>query len=366
MGLAMRATLITLAWALLWFGRMVCAAEPAVKFEFPEPKSPQLKREWKKEMENRAEDQNAAEFFDKLFLWPRPLVISIEECNAKKTFYSSKGSKITMCYETLLDLREQARKRFPKPTERAFAERMEEVALFLLLHELGHAVIDMFAVKFSGREEDVADQIATKILLAFADPELKVSAVAWYFEQGENPIVEDALADAHSLDRQRLYNVLCWAYGSNTEKYAQLAEDIPELQARSSGCKHEYKKLAEWFAETLKPYLGALGTALLLDTSASEPRSAPNIKRQPEASVDGNRFEVAQGGSYAHPRYPGYVLSLNGSRVSILLPPGAQGVAWDMRQLPESEWAPLTEPNGRAVPVQLMRNGNRLFARWVQ
>lgn len=347
--------------------------EPEIKWEFREPKSAQFKRLWKEARDDKDKGlETFSAVFSKLLVFPRTLTIAAEECGAKGTFYSAKDSRVTLCYEVLKDLEDRARKRYPKAVERGLADQLSGgVGAFLLFHELGHALIDMFDLKSGGREEDVADQIATQMLVTSAQGEVILPAVTWYFEQSESVVNDDALADEHSLDRQRLYNVLCWAYGSDTEKYAHLAEEIQELRGRASRCKNEYAKLSKWFEEAMKPHLDPEGIAELQRlggggaTPAPQP-ATPTPSPATPAPANVTQFEVAQGGFYAHPKYPAYIFTLTGAIVSMTSPyPGDQPSSWNALALPESQWVPLIDNLGRPVPVMLMRSGEHLFAQWM-
>ncbi len=363
----MRRSLMVIAAAALCAVLDAAAVEPEIKFDFPEPKSAQFKRLWKEATEDK--DKGLELFtavFSKLLVFPATLTISVEECGATKSFYSAKSHKITMCYEVAKDLQDRARKKYPKAAERGLADQLSGgVFGFLLFHELGHALIDLFKLKSGGREEDVADQIATRMLATSAQGEVMLPAVAWYFEENEGVVSEDALADEHSLDRQRLYNVLCWVYGSNTEKYAHLAEEIQELRGRASRCKDEYTKLSEWFEEAMKPHLDPVGIAELRRLAGGD-ASTPSTPAPQQPQPNANQFEVAQGGFYTHPKYPAYIFTLIGAMVSMTTPyPADQPTTWNALALPESQWMPLNDYLGRPVPVMLMRSGEHLYAQWM-
>ena len=127
-----------------------------------------------------------------------------------------------------------------KPGNELSAEEfMLANALWTLLHETAHAVIDELDILFLGSEEDAADQLATIALLR-GDPDFdlseKISAadaviaaatawrVEWELEQREER--ETTYWDSHSLSIQRFYNMMCLLYGSDPQKYAQIAGQL--------------------------------------------------------------------------------------------------------------------------------------------
>src|SRR6185295_9743128 len=95
--------------------------------------------------------------------------------------------------------------------------------LFIVLHETAHAVFAVLAVPVLGREEDAADQVAayaaTRLGGDFAERMLRAAAFMYDTDSARKP-GEDDFADVHGLDRQRFYNVLCLAWGSDPKRYA--------------------------------------------------------------------------------------------------------------------------------------------------
>ena len=61
-------------------------------------------------------------------------------------------------------------------------------------------------------------------------------------------------ADEHSMDAQRFYNVVCWVFGHNPDKYQNMI-DNPLPQQRALRCPTEYTRLATSWLSLLKPYL---------------------------------------------------------------------------------------------------------------
>jgi hypothetical protein len=344
------------------------AQERKIKFEMLEPKSPQFKHLWKEAREDKSHGlEMFSSTFSKILKLPSALTISIEECGGKKAFYRAKDKKITLCYEVALDLERRSRKQYPKITERELADQIAGGAfLFLLFHEFGHALIDMLELKSGGREEDVADQVSMKMLLSMsAEAKGILSGVLWYFESGDSLATEDALADEHSLDKQRLYNIMCWTYGSDTDAFAYLAEEVQELRARATHCKDEYKKVTQWFEAAIQPHLDLQGIAEVQRTGATTQPTA-QVPQHPGSEPELGQFEVAQGGFYSHPKYPAYVFTLLGAIVSMTTPePAGQPSNWNALVLPESQWIPLSDVLGRSIPVMLMRSGEHLYARWM-
>ena len=118
----------------------------------------------------------------------------------------------------------------PLSARQLSAEEREEADLFvlgntvfILYHELGHALIDQLGLPVLGREEDAADNLASIMMIPEqADPmmdELIIGAAdGWYLGnlwQQEAGNAEPTWWGEHALDMQRFYSVVCLMYGSD-------------------------------------------------------------------------------------------------------------------------------------------------------
>jgi hypothetical protein len=194
---------------------------------------------------------------------PENVAITFRECGTPNAFWDPKSRSINMCYE----LMEQMAEDF-KPIAKSQQDLNDKVSgamTFAFIHELGHCLIDVLHLPSTGREEDAVDQLSTFVLLALngEDGERMAlsGALAWGIQyqriadSGKTAKELDMLwADEHSMDGQRFYNILCWIFGHNPEKYQGLVnKPLPEARARR--CPVEYTKLATAWLTLLKPYL---------------------------------------------------------------------------------------------------------------
>lgn len=62
------------------------------------------------------------------------------------------------------------------------------------------------------------------------------------------------MADVHSLDLQRVYNLRCWIYGSNPEANGDLVADGELPEDRAGGCQEEWPQLDQAWSTLLDPY----------------------------------------------------------------------------------------------------------------
>src|SRR6187399_1025462 len=106
--------------------------------------------------------EKIADSFDEYLDLPQPVRISLAQCGVANAFYNPTDRRITLCYELLVDLS----RRFSADAE---GKGVSSGAVnFVLVHELGHAVIHALDIPVLGREEDAADELAA--LIAIEDP----------------------------------------------------------------------------------------------------------------------------------------------------------------------------------------------------
>jgi hypothetical protein len=207
--------------------------------EYVPPRDDRYQRSYE-EMRRRRLLENLAQALAFIRL-PRPLSLRLDECDGESNaWYDEDEHVATFCYEWLDELLRDG-------AARGGDDAVLGPVVFMYLHEIGHAVFHMLGVPILGREEDAADQLATLILLR-AGPEAArgtLDGAARMFAPGAEPHVPDEseLADVHSLDAQRYYNLLCLVYGSDPDAYAALAKDNRLPPDRADGCEQEYQQV---------------------------------------------------------------------------------------------------------------------------
>ncbi|PYS50505.1 MAG: hypothetical protein DMF68_07015 [Acidobacteria bacterium] len=200
---------------------------------------------------------------------PVDITVIFRECNGKdedgkdedptNAWYNPNNHSITMCYG-LIKKSEDLFKNNEK-TEKDLDEAVLGSTAWTFYHEMGHALIDIYKIAHTGKEEDAADELSTYILISSGDAGEKAAldgAEDFYREASEdNDLSEEQFADVHSLSKQRFYNIICWVYGSNTEKYASLTEGADAIlpQGRAGACEGEYQRIAKAWQNLLASHL---------------------------------------------------------------------------------------------------------------
>ncbi len=179
------------------------------------------------------------------FALPYDVGLGMAECGDPNAFYSAKEKQLTICYELFAFLLEV----FENDTD-----RVAGAFTFIIFHELGHAVIDVYQLPAVGREEDAADQLATLMLIKGADDDgASALAAAEFFDRISGGQLN--FADEHSLNEQRVFNILCWLYGSDPGKYVRIVGSGVLPVDRAERCPDEYKQLERSWIQLLEPHL---------------------------------------------------------------------------------------------------------------
>lgn len=199
---------------------------------------------------NRFLDTIATRLNDSLRI-PSNIVLETAHCPEPNASYSPESRRVTLCYELFRSLSD----RFSSHAGGDYL--VTGTVMFALMHELGHALVDVLRLPITGREEDAVDQLATILLLQQGAPgdSLAFGAVGWFVTNSRSGKLDPmAFADDHGLDSQRVYNIICWIYARDPERYPEIVADGWLPEHRRDKCPAEYQRLAESWRRILAPY----------------------------------------------------------------------------------------------------------------
>ena len=152
-------------------------------------------------------------------------------------------------------------KKLSPETKRQLVEFVIGNTLFVMAHELGHGLINEMNMPVLGRDEDAADSFAIVTALNlgpnFSERVLFEAAKGWVLSSKRDKKQGNVLAfyDEHGLDLQRAYNIICFMFGSDPEKYKALAAETKFPEERQAACPYEWKNTAWSWEEMLKKHL---------------------------------------------------------------------------------------------------------------
>jgi Putative metallopeptidase len=135
--------------------------------------------------------------------------------------------------------------------------------LFVVTHEIGHAVIGEMQMPVLGREEDAADAFAIYAALWFGDDFshriLMEATQGWFLSDRRDRKEGEKLAfyGAHGIDVQRAYQIVCFMVGSDPTRFKELADKTKLPEERRQTCQRDYRNTAWSWDTMLKPHLRA-------------------------------------------------------------------------------------------------------------
>jgi hypothetical protein len=229
-------------------------------------------------------EETAKALNEKLAL-PADVMLTLRECGVADVTWEADKHRISICYELVGAFAELFLSSGKAPDAEQAGAAVAAATLFALLHETGHALIDLYQLPAAGREE-AADQIATLILLGSGKEggTTAVEDASVLLTQERDAGMRARLAripfwSGHGFDEARLSNILCWVYGRDPQAFQELAGDGTLPATRAAGCAAEAERVAKIWAEPLAPYLLRWTLAAPASPAAvsapSEPPSLP-------------------------------------------------------------------------------------------
>ena len=247
-----------------------------IRIQYDPPKNPDLQ-----EIYGRLEDRQFLEKIQRILSplrLPEELTVKTAECGMMNAWYKRENSKptVTVCYELLKNISQSLPKQ-TTPSGITPADAAIGQAVWLVLHEVGHATFDMFRVPIFGHEENAADNFADYIMLQFGKGQARqlIGGAAWAWrgyvaDYRTNPEIREqlaAFASNHGQPQERFYNLMCLAYGADPVTFADLTQDGFLPPSRSPNCKYEYKTLTDAFHQEISPHIDQEMARRVLDTS---------------------------------------------------------------------------------------------------
>jgi hypothetical protein len=200
--------------------------------------------------------------------WPRTLRLELKGCNGEVNAWYS-DAIIFVCYEYLEDAWRTANAS-GRPPAIAREDAFLGPFIFVFLHEASHALFDLLKIPVLGREEDAADQLASyymlqqpheaqrKLILGSAYPyasELGVRRARDLSRPRLTVYQHSAYASEHSTAAQRLYSLLCLAYGSNKKLFADVVDKGYLPTDRAEICEGEYQQVDLAYRTLIAPHV---------------------------------------------------------------------------------------------------------------
>ena len=228
----------------------------------PNPNSPYAGRDtaaaWLEE--TRLLEDNA-EWLSDNYRLPYDVPIMGAECGVENAFYDPVEKTVTLCYE-MVDAVWDAGYDLYAGDPDVMYDFAYNVLDGIILHETGHALVDIYDLPVTGLEEDAVDQFAALIQSRTYDDYdpyyetgqiMMLDMADWwrYSSEGEAPYYWDV----HSLSIQRFYNIACYAYGADPAYNSDLLGFDYLPRDRAETCPYEYEQMSSSWDRLLEGYV---------------------------------------------------------------------------------------------------------------
>jgi hypothetical protein len=217
------------------------------------------------------------------FRLPIDLTLKTLGCDGVANAYYQRP-ELKVCYEYLDDIK----RNMPNETTEAGITPGDAVIgqfFYAVAHEMGHAVFDLYNVPLFGGPEDAADQFAAYMMLQFGKDEARrlIGGAAYSYRNFVHDpkfiVPLEAFSNMHGAPQQRLYNLLCIAYGADSTLFSDVVEKGHLPQKRATTCKAEYREVAFAFRQLIAPYVDQERMKQVFDKTWLPDVSAPSIHR---------------------------------------------------------------------------------------
>lgn len=194
------------------------------------------------------------------FRLPHDVDVVANECNEINAFYHPHNHTVTICYEFVED---QYDLWYEFGDDPEYADQFAmNILTEVFYHEMGHAIVDVYNLPYTGLEENVADQFAALILSLTYDGETgHTIGQDMLYDVGNHYLWSEqrdggppAYWDTHGTNMQRFYNISCWAYGADPGYNQDLIDKGWLPEDRAYWCQDEYKKIDQAFSSLLAYY----------------------------------------------------------------------------------------------------------------
>ena len=252
-----------------------------IRIEYYPPKNPALQAVYE-----RVKERKALEKFQELFSpfrLPIELTLQTGDCEGASNAWYNRPA-ISVCYEYLNEILQSV----PKETTKAGvtpADAMIGQLVYVLAHEMGHAVFDILGIPIFGNAEDAADHFSVYIMLQFGKDQSRplilgaAHSYKKYLQSSEVTAPLAAFSDVHAPPAQRFYNLICLAYGAHATLFADVVDKGYLPKERASSCKREYDQVAVAFRDLIVPHLDQQLARQVLDKTWLPDVKAPAAQK---------------------------------------------------------------------------------------
>ncbi len=277
---------------------------------------------------------------------PFDVAVVAGECDEVNAFWAPSISAIIMCYELVNFLHEIFRGVTSSSQE--LQNAVYGALEFIFYHELGHALISIYRIPFTGREEDAVDQFST-LILSGSDlgVEAALSGASFFYLMGEQYADELVFWGEHSLEQQRFYDIVCLVYGSNPSKYQHLVRQETKgflltnpsgylPKQRADRCPSEYDSISHSWDTLIASYVTLRSSEAMTPEVQPTATPAPGIVTDPSLDIITGRLTTSDHRMADGEFFHAYPLSFQ----------AGQEIVFDLRSNDFDTYLIVTSPSG--------------------
>jgi hypothetical protein len=196
-----------------------------------------------------------------LFLLPLALMLATESAFSQTTASDVKKFEVSVDASALALGEHPQFKDKSAQYHRRLAEFVAGNMMFVVLHEMAHAVISEMEIPILAREEDVADSFAAtrliKVQSEISDRVLIEAAQGFFTSNRRDKKEGNAILyyDDHGLDLVRAYQIVCLVVGSDKDRFKPLAAEAKLPEDQWADCVEDYGRTALAWDVVLNPHL---------------------------------------------------------------------------------------------------------------
>lgn len=212
-------------------------------------------KKYEKEIRSDKILEKAADKLNRSLSLPQNVLIKTKECGEANSFYDTNKKEVILCFEMI----EYFNKLFQQEgySSNEAKEKSLDAMKFVFLHEISHALIDVYQLPITGNEEDAADRLSSIICLEKLGEEgvksVLAAADAFRIEAKNKHFKSRNLLDEHLLQEERAFISLCMIYGSDPNKYSYLTKKYLPAD-RTQTCFSEYEKVLKGWTTLLEKW----------------------------------------------------------------------------------------------------------------
>lgn len=199
----------------------------------------------------------AVKDFNSRYSLPHDITIEVKDCGFQNAYYDSSNQKLVICYELIEGLDYYHSLKYDSKESKVLG--VMSTISFILMHEIGHVLVDVNNLPITGNAETAVDQFAATYFLQnsnneYAKTTLKVVAT-WFGDQGLEKFKNKnfIFSDEHPFELQRFYDLACLTYGSDPADTSLVSNGLIPKE-RADRCPHEYYQAERSWNILLEPF----------------------------------------------------------------------------------------------------------------